>query len=424
VSAPGWGARRITIEVQFESNSTAAIRIDQDGSAGPNNFTERKLELYVDSKRFGRLWAGQGDTASNGTSEVDLSGTSVVAYSGIADMAGGIAFSDNNVLGPRIGQVFSNFGLIVAAARRFGMSKATVSKQVSMLEARIGVRLLNRTTRTLSLTSAGSRFYAHCRHIVAELSAAEIEAKRLGREPYGGLRVTACASTGRRYVAPVIGEFLTRYQNIQVDLTLSGRDIGLVEGGFDVAVLMTCHVPGNLHSVTLAPCARVICAAPSYLELHGRPETLDDLPEHCCITCAETSDRDAWTLQGPDGLQNARVNGRLRTDSWEALCMAALSGYGLALIPLFLVEDDLEAGRMCRVLPEYLDLSHSVYVVCPGQAPVSPSVEAFVTFMKSCFGVSHDRTRGQAVFLPPRGRIRASHRKVAAHDGAILLNLL
>jgi hypothetical protein len=97
------------IEVQFESNSTAAISIDQDGSAGPNNFTERKLELYVDSKRFGRLWLGQGDTASNGTSEVDLSGTDVIAYSGTADMAGGIAFSDNNVLGPEIGDVFSNF---------------------------------------------------------------------------------------------------------------------------------------------------------------------------------------------------------------------------------------------------------------------------------------------------------------------------
>ncbi len=97
------------IEVQFESNSTADIRIDQDGAAGTNNFTERKLELYVDSKRLGRLWLGQGDTASNGTSEVDLSGTGVVAYSGITDMASGIAFSDNNVLGSRIGQVFSNF---------------------------------------------------------------------------------------------------------------------------------------------------------------------------------------------------------------------------------------------------------------------------------------------------------------------------
>lgn len=96
------------IEVQFESNSTAAIRIDQDGAAGPNNFTERKLELYVDSASLGRLWLGQGDTASNGTSEMDLSGTSVVAYSGTADMAGGIAFSDSGVLGPRIGQAFSN----------------------------------------------------------------------------------------------------------------------------------------------------------------------------------------------------------------------------------------------------------------------------------------------------------------------------
>jgi hypothetical protein len=97
------------IEVQIESNSTADIRIDQDGAAGTGNFTERKLELYVDSKRFGRLWLGQGDTASNGTSEVDLSGTGVIAYSGISDMASGIAFSDNNVLGSRIGEVFSNF---------------------------------------------------------------------------------------------------------------------------------------------------------------------------------------------------------------------------------------------------------------------------------------------------------------------------
>ena len=290
-----------------------------------------------------------------------------------------------------------------AAARQFGMSKATVSKQVSMLEARIGVRLLNRTTRTLSLTSAGSSFYQHCRHIVAELNAAEIEVKRLGSEPYGDLRVTACAALGRLYVAPVIGEFLTRYQNIEVDLTLSDRDIDLVGGAFDVAVVTACRVPENLQCVTLAPCARVVCGAPSYLELHGRPETLDELAEHSCIICAESSDRDGWTLEGPDGLQNAKVNGRLRTDGWEALHMAALSGYGLALIPLFLVDDDLETGRLCRVLPEHLDLSRSVYAVCSGPAPVSPSVEAFVEFIGHRFDASHDRTSGRAAVLPAAG---------------------
>ncbi len=282
-----------------------------------------------------------------------------------------------------------------AAARRFGMSKATVSKQVSMLEARIGVRLLNRTTRTLSLTSAGSHFYAHCRHIVAELNAAEIAVKRLGSEPYGDLRVAAGAAIGRLYVAPVIGEFLKRYQKIEVDLTLNDRDNDLVAGAFDVAVLTARQAPRNLHSVTLAPCARGICAAPGYLDGHGRPETLDDLPEHSCITCADPSVRDAWTLEGPDGPQNARVHGRLRTDSWEALRMAALSGHGLALVPLFLVNDDLEAGRLCRVLPEYFDSSHSVYAVCSGQQPVSPSVEAFLEFLKRCFNASPGRTRGR-----------------------------
>lgn len=286
-----------------------------------------------------------------------------------------------------------------AAARQFGMSKATVSKQVSMLEARIGVRLLNRTTRTLSLTSAGNSFYARCRHIVAELNAAEIAVKRLSSEPYGDLRVTAGTSIGRLHVAPVIGEFLKRYQNIEVDLTLSDRDIDLMEGGFDVAVLAARHVPENLQGIILAPCARVVCAAPSYLELHGQPETLGDLPEHSCITCAEPADRDVWTLDGPDGLQDAKVKGRLRTDSWEALRMAVLSGHGLALIPLFLVDEDLEAGRLCRVLPKYFDFSRSIYAVRSGQQPASPSVEAFVEFLELCFDASHHRPNGRAPVL-------------------------
>jgi DNA-binding transcriptional LysR family regulator len=276
------------------------------------------------------------------------------------------------------------------------MSKATVSKQVSTLEARIGVRLLNRTTRTLSLTSAGNSFYAHCRHIIAELNAAEIAVKRMGNQPYGTLQVIAWASIGRLHVAPLIGEFLDRYPNMEVDLTLSDGDIDLVQGGYDVAILTACHAPENLHCVMLALCAQVICAAPSYLERHGWPETLDDLPGHSCMTCADPSVCGAWTLEGPDGLQNAKVNGRLRTDSWDALRMAALSGHGLALVPSFLVNSDLDSGRLCRVLPEHLDLSHSVYAVCPRQQPVSPSVEAFFEYLKLCFDASHDRTSDPA----------------------------
>ena len=276
-----------------------------------------------------------------------------------------------------------------AAARQLGMSKATVSKQVSVLEGRIGVRLLNRTTRTLNLTSAGNSFYQHCRHIVAELNAAEIEVMRLRSEPYGDLRVSACTAIGRLHVAPMIGEFLKRYQNIEVNLTLSSREIDLSDCDFDVAVLTAGQVPENLQCVTLAPCERVVCAAPSYLDLHGRPESLGDLMDHSCITCAEPSDRGAWPLEGPDGPQSARVNGRLRTDSWEAWRMAALSGHGLALLPLFLIDDDLEAGRLCRVLPGHLDLSRSIYVVCSGQAPVAPNVEAFVDFLALSFDSTH-----------------------------------
>jgi DNA-binding transcriptional LysR family regulator len=279
------------------------------------------------------------------------------------------------------------------------MSKATVSKQVSTLEERIGVRLLNRTTRTLNLTSAGIFFFRHCRHIVAELDAAEIEVMRLGREPYGDLRVSACTAIGRLHVAPVIGEFLTRYQNIEIDLTLSDREIDLSGGSFDVAILTAYRVPGNLKSITLAPCARVVCAAPSYLDLHGRPETLDDLSAHSCITCAEPLDRGVWSLEGPNGLKSIEVNGRLRTDSWEALRMAALSGHGLALMPFFLVNEDLEAGRLCRLLPGHLDYSRSIYAVCSGQPPVSANVEAFIEFMEFCFDSAHNQTNGRVPVL-------------------------
>lgn len=286
-----------------------------------------------------------------------------------------------------------------AAARQLGLSKATVSKQVSTLEERIGVRLLNRTTRTLSLTSAGISFFRHCRHIVAELDAAEIEVMRLGREPYGDLRVMACTAIGRLHVVPVIGEFLTRYQNIEIDLTLSDQEIDFSDGGFDVAILATYRVPGNLKSITLAPCARVICAAPSYLDLHGRPETLADLPALSCITCAEPFDRGVWSLEGPDGLRTIEVTGRFRTDSWEALRMAALSGHGLALMPLFLVYEDLEAGRLCRLLPGHLDRSRSIYAVYSGQPPVSANVEAFIDFMGICFNPASDRAIGSAPVL-------------------------
>ena len=290
-----------------------------------------------------------------------------------------------------------------AAARQLGMSKATVSKQVTMLETRIGVRLLNRTTRTLSLTSAGSGFYQHCRHIVAELNAAEVEVMRLGSEPYGDLRVGVCAAIGRLHVAPVIGEFLKRYQNVKVDLTLSEQYVDLTGGEFDVAILAACGVRQTPRWTRLAPCVRVICAAPGYLDLHGRPETVDDLLEHSCITCTEPSDRGAWSLEGSKGLEIARVNGRFRTDSWEALRMAALSGHGLALIPLFLANDDLDVGRLLRVLPAYRDLSRSIYAVCFGPGPVSANVEAFVTFIELCFAAFHDRMSGRAPDLSSAG---------------------
>jgi DNA-binding transcriptional LysR family regulator len=268
------------------------------------------------------------------------------------------------------------------------MSKATVSKHVTMLEAQMGVRLLNRTTRTLGLTAVGARFYARCQHIVTELNAAQTEVMRCTAEPYGKLRVTASPSIGRLHVAPVLREFLDRYRNIEIHFSLSDHDTGLVEEGFDVAILVARQALPSPQYVRLALCAQVICAAPDYLDCHGRPETPEDLLRHNCMTCDEPSNGEAWRLEGPNGPLSIKVKGRLRTNNGDALRMAVLSGFGLALIPLFLVNADLEAGRLRRVLPQYVDFSHFVYVVCPGQSPVAPNVKVFVEFLKLRLGTS------------------------------------
>ena len=283
-----------------------------------------------------------------------------------------------------------DMGSFTAAAGQLGVSKATVSKHVTMIEEHLGVRLLDRTTRVLRLTEAGEKFYSHCQHIMAELSAAEIEAMQFG-EPHGKLRVWAPASLGRLHVAPVLREFLERYPNIEIDFTLCDRTVELVEEDFDVAILIARQEYPSLRCKRLAPCAQVVCAAPGYLDRHGTPSAPEELLEHNCITCADPSNSGAWQLEGPNGPQSVKVGGSFRTNSGDALRMAVLSELGVALIPMFLVGEDLEAGRLCRVLPQYMHVSHSIYAVFPRHNHVSLNVNVFVEFLELCLAPLSDQ---------------------------------
>jgi DNA-binding transcriptional LysR family regulator len=269
-----------------------------------------------------------------------------------------------------------------AAARRLELSKATVSKQVATLEERLGARLLNRTTRSLGLTEIGSKFYAHCQQIMAELETAEDEVTQFSTEPRGTLRITAPVSFGARYLAPDVCDFLQLYPSIQVDLALSDRTLGLSEGSFDLAIRITQKVPAHLRSTRLARCVHLVCAAPSYCRRHGKPQDAEYLAAHTCLVYVHRASGDTWCVDGPSGPTAVRVTGSLRTNNGDAMREALLSGLGIGLMPLFLVADDLKAGRLCDVLPGYRDRSYSIYAVYPDHGAVLPKVRVFVNFLQ------------------------------------------
>lgn len=282
------------------------------------------------------------------------------------------------------------------------MSKPTVSKHITTLEKHLGARLLRRTTRTLGLTEIGANFYAHCQKVMAEIEAAEVEVLRSSTEPRGTLRISAPTSFGCRPVALSLSDFQDRYPDIKVELALTDRIVDLVTEGFDLAVRIAPSEPSGMGFRLLAPCVHVVCAAPGYCERHGTPEAPLDLRSHNCLIHSEIATGDTWELHGPDGPETVRVTGRLRTDNGEALRLAVLAGFGLALLPTLLVDDDLRSGRLRNVLPAYRDNRRSVYAVWPYTGHVVPKTRACLGYLELWF--SQRPPEGGTSRVGPAGR--------------------
>jgi DNA-binding transcriptional LysR family regulator len=273
------------------------------------------------------------------------------------------------------------------AARALGLSKSAVSKQVSGLEDRLGLRLLNRTTRRLSLTEAGATFYQGCQRVVAEAEAAEQAVTHLASAPRGRLRVNAPMSFGVRHISPALPEFLRCYPELAVDLTLNDRIVDLVEEGFDVGVRIAPLVDSSLVARRLAPSRSVLAAAPAYLEARGVPRDVDELEEHACLIYSYQVIVEGWRLTGPEGARRLKVSGPLRVNSGDAILAAALGGLGVALLPGFICGEDLRAGRLVRILPGWEALpENAVSAVFPAARHLSPKVRAFVDFLAERFG--------------------------------------
>jgi DNA-binding transcriptional LysR family regulator len=272
------------------------------------------------------------------------------------------------------------------AARALGLSKSAVSKQVSRLEDRLGLRLLNRTTRRLSLTEAGAAFYQGCQRVVAEAEAAEQAVTHLASAPRGRLRVNAPMSFGVSHISPALPEFLGRYPELAVDLTLNDRIVDLVEEGFDVGLRIGPLADSSLVARRLAPNRSVLSAAPSYLQARGAPRDPGELADHACLLYSYLATGAVWRLTGPQGDRRCKVSGPLRVNNGDAILAAALGGLGVALLPCFICGEDLRAGRLVRVLPDWeASPDSAVSAVFPAARHLSPKVRAFVDFLAERF---------------------------------------
>jgi DNA-binding transcriptional LysR family regulator len=268
-----------------------------------------------------------------------------------------------------------------AAGRRLNMSTTMVSNHVQALEERLGARLLHRTTRKVNLTEVGRAYYDRAVQILADLEQADDVAGALQSTPRGTLRIYT-ATHIVPFVAPVVTEFLTAYPEVKVDLSMGERVIDLIDEGFDVAIRLTPPPDSSLIVRSLATWRHVLCCSPAYLEQHGPPRQLSELADRNCIRHALYPYEDGWRFVDRKGTPaSVRVSGNLFSNSGETLRIAALQGVGISLAPGFLVTDDLESGRLIRLLPEYRPVEFSMNAVYPHRHHLSAKVRSFIDLL-------------------------------------------
>jgi len=295
-------------------------------------------------------------------------------------------------------------GSLSAAAKELGMSTAVVSRRLAALESRLGVRLINRTTRSLHLTDEGARYFDACSRLLAEIEEADAAVSAGRAEPRGALRVALPAAFGHLHVAPLVPRFATRYPNVQVALSLSDRNVNVIEEGFDLAIRIADLADSSLAARKLAPNRRVVCASPDYLKRQGTPRTPQELTGHNCLTTNDFTM--TWDYKDPDGEPGAvRVTGRYACDNWEVLREWAMAGLGIALKSTWDVRQQLEDGSLVPLFPGYTFASDvAIYAVYPHRRFLPAKTRAFIEFLADSFGPEPywDRPVGS-----PKPRIKA-----------------
>ncbi|WEJ74861.1 LysR family transcriptional regulator [Pseudomonas sp. PSE14] len=280
-------------------------------------------------------------------------------------------------------------GGFASAGRQMGLATSSVTRQVDALEQHLGTRLLNRSTRRVTLTAAGETYYEHAVRLLADLESANLEVSEAEGPPRGQLRVSLPVAFGQLHIAPGLSDFAERYPGITLDLVLSDEMADLVEQRLDLAVRLGNVDSPHVVARRMAPHRRLLCASPDYLQRHGSPRTPAELAQHACLTFAYARGSRLWHFCGHSE-ESVRVSGPLRANSSQVLRQAALDGMGLILMPSWLLGEDIEAGRLQVLLPEWRagvnGEDSGVYAVYLPNRRNSKKVRAFVDFFTERFG--------------------------------------
>lgn len=288
-----------------------------------------------------------------------------------------------------------------AAGREMGLSPAVVSKRISLLEDRLGARLFQRTTRQLTLTETGEGYFKRVVDILSLVEEAEDYVSRRNTKPRGTLKVSVPTSFHRLHIAPHLPAFLAKYPDIELDMHLSDHFVDIIREGFDVAIRIGELEDSSLVARKLANERRVLCAAPLYLERAGMPKSLDDLEAHNCLLAGA---QDTWRLDGPDGTQDVRVKGNIRSNSADFIRTALLQGLGIALRAVWDVGPEIARGELKVVMPQYQgSAKNGIYAVYSCREFMPSKVNAFIEFLAELYDT--ETTWDQPVREPQAGSV-------------------
>ncbi|CAD2249692.1 LysR family transcriptional regulator [Xanthomonas arboricola] len=272
-------------------------------------------------------------------------------------------------------------GSFVRAMEVVGLSKPAVSRHVNELEGHLGTRLLQRTTRRLSLTGEGQAYYQRCKDILLAVQEAEAEVGASALQAQGRLRIGAPQTFGALHLAALWGRFAARNPQVTLDIVLSDRVIDLVEEGYDLAVRIARLSDSSLVSRRLARTRMVLCASPDYLAERGTPQHPHELTRHDVISYTYWSSGDIWSFQGPQGEETVRTHSRIHANNGDTCRAAALAHQGIILQPDFLVYADLDSGALVELMPEFRAAELGIFAVYPTRKQLPLKVRRLVDFL-------------------------------------------